>query len=65
MNISKWFVNTIVMGNKTDASIIERQFYGEIYWDVIKYTLFPINVFYIFLTSMEMYGLYRNTYVYS
>lgn len=65
MNISKWFVNTIVMGNKTDASIIERQFYGEIYWDVIKYTIFPINVFYIFLTSMEMYGLYRNTYVYS
>lgn len=65
MNISKWFVSTIVMGKKTDASFIERQFYGDLYWDIIKYTIFPINVFYIFLTSIEMYGLYQNTNIHS
>lgn len=61
MNISKWIVNTIIIGQKTDSSFIHRQFYGKKYWDIIKYTIFPVNVFYRFLTSLEMYGLYRNT----
>lgn len=63
MNILKWIVNTIIMGQKTDASFIQRQFYGKKYWDIIKYTIFSVNVFYRFLTSLEMYGLYRNTHI--
>lgn len=61
MNISKWIVNTIIMGQKTDSKFIQRQFYGKKYWDIIEYTIFPVNVFYRFLTSLEMYGHYRNT----
>lgn len=33
MNISKWIVNTIIMGQKTDSKFIQRQFYGKKYWD--------------------------------
>lgn len=29
MNISKWIVNTIIMGQKTDSKFIQRQFYGK------------------------------------
>lgn len=57
MTISKWIVDTAVMEERTDASFIQRQFYGKKYWDIIKYTIFPINVFYIILTSIEMYRL--------
>lgn len=55
MNISKWIVNTIIMGQKTDASFIQRQFYGEKYWGIIKCTIFPVNIFYRFLRSIEMW----------
>lgn len=38
MNISKWIVNTIIMGQKPDSSFSQRQFYGKKYWDIIKYS---------------------------
>lgn len=61
MNISKWSVDTIITGQENDALFIQRQFYGEKYWDIIKCTIFPVNIFYRFLTSIEMYGLNRHT----
>lgn len=61
MNISKWSVNTIITGQENDALFIQRQFYGEKYLDIIKCTIFPVNIFYRFLTAIEMYGLYRHT----
>lgn len=54
-------MDSIVMGHETDASAIQREFYGNVYWDTIEHTIFPVNVFYRFLTAMEMYELYRNT----
>lgn len=65
MNISKWSVNTIIRGQEKDQLFIQRQFYGEKYWDIIKCTRFPVNIFYRFLTPIEMYGLYRHTSIYS
>lgn len=38
LNISKWIVNTIIMGQKPDSSFSQRQFYGKKYWDIIKYS---------------------------
>lgn len=38
MNISKWIVNTIIMGQKTDSSFTQKKFYGKKYWDIIKYS---------------------------
>lgn len=38
MNISKWIVHTIIMGQKPDSSFSQRQFYGKKYWDIIKYS---------------------------
>lgn len=38
MNISKWIVNTIIMGQKTDSSFTQRQFNGKKYWDILKYS---------------------------
>lgn len=61
INIIRWLVDSIVMGHETDASAIQREFYGNVYWDTIEHTIFPVNVFYRFLTAMEMYELYRNT----
>lgn len=60
INIIRWLVDSIVMGHETDASAIQREFYGNVYWDTIEHTIFPVNVFYRFLTAMEMYELYRN-----
>lgn len=62
MNILRWLVDSTFMKHKTNASFTQRQFYGELYWDTIDYTLFPVNVFYKFLQSMEMNEFYRNTY---
>ena len=61
MNILRWLVDSIAMGNPADATIRQRQFYGHMYWRTIEHTVFPINVFYRFLTAIEMYELYSNT----
>lgn len=65
MNIFKCIVDVIVMGQKTDASFIQKQFYEDMSWDIINYTIFPINVFNRFFTSIDLYGLYRNTNIHS
>ena len=63
VNTLRWLVDSVAMGHPTDNTlhVRQRQFYGHVYWRTIENTIFPINVFYRFLTAIEMYELYRIT----
>lgn len=53
-------MDSIVMGYEMDVLVIQREFYGNVYWDIIEYIIFFVNVFYRFLIVMEMYEFYWN-----
>ena len=63
VNTLRWLVDSVAMGHPTSNTlhVRQRQFYGHVYWRTIENTIFPINVFYRFLTAIEMYELYRIT----
>lgn len=62
INVIRWLVESIEMGriDDRDASFIQKQFYGDTYWKIIKSTIFRFYVFYRFLTTIEMYEIYQN-----
>lgn len=63
MNVIRWLVESIEMGriDDRDASFIQKQFYRDTYWKIIKSTIFRFYVFfYRFQTTIEMYEIYQN-----
>lgn len=62
MNIFRWVIDSLFMGHTEHATAIQRQFYGDTYWKTIVHTIFPVHVFYRFLSAIEMYELYQKSF---
>ncbi|XP_048747387.2 uncharacterized protein LOC125659688 [Ostrea edulis] len=65
MNTIYWILSAFSFGESDNLGVIQVGLYGKKYWGVILQTLFPIVLFYRFITSIEMYELYRKTIVHS
>ncbi|XP_062566063.1 uncharacterized protein LOC134228424 [Saccostrea cucullata] len=64
MNIIHWTLTTFGSRKPKDTMHLEVDFYGEDYLRVIMQMMFPIMLFYRFLTAIEMYELYKKTDIY-
>lgn len=53
MNVIRWLVESIEMGriDDRDASFIQKQFYGDTYWKIIKSTIFRFYVFFLQISN--------------
>lgn len=53
MNVIRWLVESIEMGriDDRDASFIQKQFYGDTYWKIIKSTIFRFYGFFLQISN--------------
>lgn len=61
INMSRWVIDSLFMGHAEYLTVIQRRFYGDLYWKTIVHAIFPVHVFYRFLSAIEMYELYQIT----
>lgn len=48
INMSRWVIDSLFMGHAEYLTVIQRRFYGDLYWKTIVHAIFPVHVFYRF-----------------